>query len=214
MLFDWYSLWTLCVCMYMCLCLCVWLCVFECLPNSPRLNLPLCLRLMSFFIRETVQQSKNVARGCASLHLAFKYLFIYFFSISFFLLMLSYLYILTQSCRKVGARPCTNLTCICSNHIAAHILQLLWFKFRLNCMAQFHVNAVWSTLQFSNKHSKTEKKKYSTNFPWCSTHTHTLMSCVLICNTAPSCRHPIIPKFILQLDKHTAVSVLLSWLKV
>lgn len=79
MLFDWYSLWTLCVCMYMCLCLCVWLCVFECLPNSPRLNLPLCLRLMSFFIRETVQQSKNVARGCASLHLAFKYLFIYLF---------------------------------------------------------------------------------------------------------------------------------------
>lgn len=187
MLFDWYSLWTLCVCMYMCLCLCVWLCVFECLPNSPRLNLPLCLRLMSFFIRETVQQSKDVARGCASLHLAFKYLFIYFFSISFFLLMLSYLYILSQSCRKVGARPCTNLTCICSNHIAAHILQLLWFKFRLNCMAQFHVNAVWSTLQFSNKQ---------------------------ICNTAPSCRHPIIPKFILQLDKHTAVSVLLSWLKV
>lgn len=187
MLFDWYSLWTLCVCMYMCLCLCVWLCVFECLPNSPRLNLPLCLHLMSFFIRETVQQSKDVARGCASLHLAFKYLFIYFFSISFFLLMLSYLYILSQSCRKVGARPCTNLTCICSNHIAAHILQLLWFKFRLNCMAQFHVNAVWSTLQFSNKQ---------------------------ICNTAPSCRHPIIPKFILQLDKHTAVSVLLSWLKV
>lgn len=164
MLFDWYSLWTLCVCMYMCLCLCVWLCVFECLPNSPRLNLPLCLRLMSFFIRETVQQSKNVARGCASLHLAFKYLFIYFFSISFFLLMLSYLYILSQSCRKVGARPCTNLTCICSNHIAAHILQLLWFKFRLNCMAQFHVNAVWSTLQFSNKHSKTEKKKIRLTF--------------------------------------------------
>lgn len=177
MLFDWYSLWTLCVCMYMCLC--VWLCVFECLPNSPRLNLPLCLRLMSFFIRETVQQSKNVARGCASLHLAFKYLFFYLFLISFFPLMLSYLYILSQSCRKVGARPCTSLTCICSNHIAAHILQLLWFKFRLNCMAQFHVNAVWSTLQFSNKHSKTEKKNIRLTFldvPHTHAHTHVLRS--------------------------------------
>lgn len=151
------------VCVYVRMCVCVWLCVFECLPNSPRLNLPLCLRLMSFFIRETVQQSKNVARGCASLHLASKYfLFIYlFFWISFFLLMLSYLYILSQSCRKVGARPCTNLTCICSNHSTAHILQLLWFKFRLNCTAQFHVNVVWSTLQFSNKHSKTEKKIFN-----------------------------------------------------
>lgn len=125
MLFDWYSLWTLCVCMYMCLCLCVWLCVFECLPNSPRLNLPLCLRLMSFFIRETVQQSKDVARGCASLHLAFKYLFIFFFSISFFLLMLSYLYILSQSwCKALHELDMHLLKSHRSPHTAAIMVQV------------------------------------------------------------------------------------------
>lgn len=83
MLFDWYSLWTLCVCMYMCLCLCVWLCVFECLPNSPRLNLPLCLRLMSFFIRDSTAKQKCCAWVCKFAFSIQVFIYLFFFNLIF-----------------------------------------------------------------------------------------------------------------------------------